>query len=106
MRQRFKYEVRQVGLALGMTENIIWRQPFPGPGLGIRVLGEVTREKLTIVREADAILREEIKIAGLDRSIWQYLAVLPNIRSVGVRDDARSYDYKFGIRAVHSVDSF
>lgn len=104
IRALFKDEVRKVGLALGMPENIIWRQPFPGPGLGIRVLGEVTREKLTIVREADAILREEIKIAGLDRSIWQYFAVLPNIRSVGVRDDARSYDYTVGIRAVHSVD--
>src|SRR5699024_12359765 len=78
--------------------------PFDGHGLGLRVLGEVIRKKLTIVREEDAILRKEIKIAGLDRSIWQYFAVLPNIRSVGLRDDARSYDYTVGIRAVHSVD--
>src|SRR5699024_7099775 len=91
IRALFKYEVRKVGMTLVMPENIIWRQPFPGDVLGIRILGEVTREKLTIVREADAILREENKIAGLDRSIWQYIAVLPNIRSVGVRDDARSY---------------
>lgn len=104
IRALFKDEVRQVGLALGMPESIVWRQPFPGPGLGIRVLGEVTREKLVIVREADAILREEIKLAGLDRSIWQYFAVLPDIRSVGVKNEERSYDYTIGLRAVHSVD--
>ena len=100
----FKDEVRAVGSALGMPDHIVWRQPFPGPGLAIRVLGEVTREKLAIVREADAILREEIAQANLDRSIWQYFAILPNIRSVGVTDGKRTYDYTVGIRAVHSVD--
>lgn len=104
IRTLFKDEVRELGTALGLPDRIVYRQPFPGPGLGIRVLGEVTREKLEIVREADAILREEIALAGLDRDIWQYFAVLPNIRSVGVREDARSYDYTVGLRAVHSVD--
>lgn len=104
IRSLFKDEVRVLGTALGLPDHIVWRQPFPGPGLGIRVLGEVTPEKINIVREADAILRDEIRLAGLDRDIWQYFAVLPNIRSVGVRDDARSYDYTVGIRAVNSVD--
>ncbi len=100
----FKDEVRQLGLELGLPEEIVHRQPFPGPGLGIRVLGEVTPEKVNIVREADYVLRDEIKKAGLDRSIWQYFAVLPNIRSVGKRDEKRTYDHAIGIRAVHSVD--
>ena len=104
LRSLFKDEVREVGLALGLPDHIVWRQPFPGPGLGIRVLGEVTPEKLDIVKEADAILREEIANAGLDRDIWQYFAVLPDIRSVGVTGDARSYDHTVGLRAVHSVD--
>ena len=104
LRSLFKDEVRALGTALGLPDHIVWRQPFPGPGLGIRVLGEVTPDKVEIVREADAILREEIRNAGLERHIWQYFAVLPNIRSVGVRNDGRSYDYTIGIRAVHSVD--
>lgn len=104
IRSLFKDEVRELGTALGLPDHIVWRQPFPGPGLAIRILGEVTDEKLHIVRESDAILREEIMNAYLERDIWQYFTVLPNIRSVGVRDDERSYDYTIGIRAVTSVD--
>ncbi|MGY3747602.1 glutamine-hydrolyzing GMP synthase [Vagococcus salmoninarum] len=100
----FKDEVRAVGTELGMPDNIVWRQPFPGPGLGIRVLGEITEEKLEIVRESDAILREEIAAAGLDRDVWQYFTVLPGIRSVGVMGDGRTYDYTVGIRAITSID--
>ncbi|GAF14757.1 GMP synthase [Bacillus sp. JCM 19045] len=100
----FKDEVRALGSELGIDDEIVWRQPFPGPGLGIRVLGEITDEKLTIVRESDAILREEIKKAGLEREIWQYFTALPNMRSVGVMGDARTYDYTVGIRAVTSID--
>ncbi len=101
----FKDEVRLVGLELGIPEDLVYRQPFPGPGLGIRVLGEITKEKLHIVKESDAILREEIKKAGLDRKIWQYFTALPGIRSVGVMGDERTYSYTVAIRAVTSSDA-
>lgn len=100
----FKDEVRKLGTELGVPDEIVWRQPFPGPGLGIRVLGEITEQKLEIVRESDYILREEIKNAGLDREIWQYFTALPDMRSVGVMGDSRTYDYTVGIRAVTSID--
>ncbi len=104
LRKLFKDETRELGEKLGIPHGLVWRQPFPGPGLGIRVIGEITPEKLEIVRESDAILREEIKKAGLDEEIWQYFTVLPGIRSVGVMGDGRTYDYAVAIRAVTSID--
>ncbi|MDO4191200.1 MAG: glutamine-hydrolyzing GMP synthase [Bacteroidales bacterium] len=100
----FKDEARALGEALGIPREIVWRQPFPGPGLAIRIIGDITESKLHIVRESDAILREEIAKAGLDREIWQYFTVLTNIQSVGVMGDERTYDYALGIRAVTSID--
>ena len=100
----FKDEVRALGIELGIPEHLVWRQPFPGPGLGIRVLGEITEDKLEIVRESDAILREVIREEGLERDIWQYFTVLPGIQSVGVMGDYRTYDHTVGIRAVTSID--
>lgn len=101
----FKDEVRLVGLELGIPAELVWRQPFPGPGLGIRVLGEITKEKLHIVKESDAILREEIKKAGLERQIWQYFTALPGITTVGVMGDERTYSHAVAIRAVTSSDA-
>jgi len=105
LRMLFKDEVREVGLELGLPEEIVWRQPFPGPGLAIRIIGEITPEKLLYLREADAIVREEIIRAGLHREVWQYFAVLPSIRSVGVMGDSRTYGYPIVLRAVSSDDA-
>ncbi len=104
LRNLFKDEVRKAGLELGIPEKLVFRQPFPGPGLGIRIIGEVTAEKVRIVQDADAIYREEIANAGLDRSIGQYFAALTNMRSVGVMGDERTYDYAIALRAVNTVD--
>jgi GMP synthase (glutamine-hydrolysing) len=105
LRLLFKDEVRRVGEELGLPERMVWRQPFPGPGLAIRIVGEVTRERLEILRAADAILQEEVRRAGLYRELWQSFAVLPAIRSVGVQGDERTYAYPIVIRAVTSEDA-
>lgn len=105
LRDLFKDEVRAVGFELGLPEQVVMRQPFPGPGLGIRVIGEITKEKLETLRDADFIYREEIAKAGLSGQIWQYFAVLTDTRSVGVMGDMRTYDYTVALRAVLSVDA-
>lgn len=104
LRDLFKDEVRKAGLELGIPANLVFRQPFPGPGLGIRIIGEVTAEKIKIVQDADAIYREEIANAGLDTTIGQYFAALTNMRSVGVMGDERTYDYAVALRAVNTID--
>ena len=104
LRLLFKDEVRRLGLELGLPEYLVWRQPFPGPGLAIRVIGEVTRDKLEILRNADAIFREELAAAGLSRKVHQYFAVLTNNRSVGVMGDFRTYDYTLALRGVTTTD--
>ena len=105
LRNLFKDEVRVVAAELGMPERLVWRQPFPGPGLAIRVIGDVTAERLEILRRADAVLQDEIRSAGLYRELWQSFAVLPAIHSVGVMGDARTYAYPVVIRAVTSDDA-
>lgn len=104
LRALFKDEVRALGETLGLPAALVWRQPFPGPGLAIRIMGDVTEEKLAIVRESDAVLRDEIAAAGLDRAIWQYFTVLTGVRSVGVMGDERTYGYTVAIRAVVSEE--
>lgn len=105
LRELFKDEVRKLGEELGLPHSMVWRQPFPGPGLAIRIIGEVTADKLALVRESDQIFRNEIRDAGLEDKIWQYFTVLTNIRSVGVMGDERTYDYTVALRAVDSTDA-
>ena len=105
LKQLFKDEVRACGVELGLPHYMVYRQPFPGPGLGVRCLGAITRDRLEAVRESDAILREEFAKAGLDKTVWQYFTVVPDFKSVGVRDNARSYDWPVILRAVNTVDA-
>ncbi len=105
LKQLFKDEVRQCGVELGLPAEMVYRQPFPGPGLGVRCLGAITRERLEAVRESDAILREEFDKAGLNKKVWQYFTVVPDFKSVGVRDNARCFDYPVIIRAVNTIDA-
>ena len=103
--QLFKDEVRACGVELGLPAEMVYRQPFPGPGLGVRCLGAITRERLNALREADAILREEFAKAGLDKKVWQYFTIVPDFKSVGVKNNARSYDWPVIIRAVNTIDA-
>ncbi len=105
LRWLFKDEVRRVGEELGLPADLVWRQPFPGPGLAVRIIGEVTGERLDLLRAADRIVLEELRRAGLERDIWQSFAVLPAIRSVGVQGDERSYGHPIIVRAVTSEDA-
>ncbi len=105
LRELFKDEVRALGSELGLPDDMVWRQPFPGPGLGVRIIGEVTPDKVALLQEADAIVREEIALAGLEREIWQAFAVLADIRSVGVMGDERTYGHPIIVRAVTSDDA-
>ena len=105
LRELFKDEVRELGALLGLPGDIIWRQPFPGPGLAIRVLGEVTEERLGLLREADAVVQDEVRAAGLERELWQAFAVLLPVRTVGVMGDFRTYAQVIALRAVTSQDA-
>lgn len=105
LRLLYKDEVRVVGKELGLPDNMVFRQPFPGPGLGVRCLGAITRDRLEAVRESDAILREEFATAGLEGKVWQYFTVVPDFKSVGVRNDARTYEWPVILRAVNTVDA-
>lgn len=105
VRQLFKDEVRACGLELGLPHDMVFRQPFPGPGLGVRCLGAITKERLEAVRESDAILREEFAKAGLDKKVWQYFTVVPDFKSVGVKDNARSFEYPVILRAINTIDA-
>lgn len=105
LKQLFKDEVRACGVELGLPYEMVYRQPFPGPGLGVRCLGAITRDRLEAVRESDAILREEFAKAGLDKKVWQYFTVVPDFKSVGVRNNARSFDYMVIIRAINTIDA-
>ncbi len=105
LKQLFKDEVRACGVELGLPHSMVYRQPFPGPGLGVRCLGAITRDRLEAVRESDAILREEFEKAGLDRKVWQYFTVVPDFKSVGVKNNARCFDYMVIIRAINTIDA-
>jgi GMP synthase (glutamine-hydrolysing) len=105
LKQLFKDEVRACGTELGLPDYMVNRQPFPGPGLGVRCLGAITRDRLEAVRESDAILRDEFEKAGLDRRVWQYFTVVPDFKSVGMKNHARSFDYMVIIRAINTVDA-
>ncbi len=105
LKQLFKDEVRACGVELGLPPHMVYRQPFPGPGLGVRCLGAITRDRLEAVRESDAILREEFEKAGLDKQVWQYFTVVPDFKSVGVKNNARCFDYMVIIRAINTIDA-
>ena len=105
LKQLFKDEVRACGIELGLPHSMVYRQPFPGPGLGVRCLGAITRDRLEAVRESDAILREEFEKAGLDKKVWQYFTVVPDFKSVGVKNNARCFDYMVIIRAINTIDA-
>ena len=104
LKDLFKDEVRRVGELLGIPKELVWRQPFPGPGLGVRIIGEITEEKIKVLQEADAVFRDEIAKSGLENELSQYFAVLPDVRTVGVMGDHRTYDHLIAIRAVTTDD--